>query len=178
MCPPVGCAWHIYVNGRCIAVSFQKNVWVQDVERCMVCKCMDGIGFGWKVHGMVHGKRCMAFFYTPVGIRKAKRRPFCSQAAGHWPLSILQPKKLHIFCYHLTWIAAVLLITTHGQQGLVKWEPRQTWHCSCQAQCNFVQNCILLSSINYLLAVDTGRPPLDKYHTPPVLLWYPQVSPK
>ena len=71
----------------------------------MVCKCMDGIGFGWKVHGMVHGKRCMAFFYTPVGIRKAKRRPFCSQAARHGPLSILQPKKLHIFCYHLTWIA-------------------------------------------------------------------------
>ena len=25
MCHPVGCAWHIYVNGRCIVVLFQKN---------------------------------------------------------------------------------------------------------------------------------------------------------
>ena len=36
---------------------------------------MDGT-FGWKVPRMVHGKRCMAFFYTPVGIRKAKRKAF------------------------------------------------------------------------------------------------------
>ena len=25
ICHPVGCAWHIYVNGRCIVVLFQKN---------------------------------------------------------------------------------------------------------------------------------------------------------
>ena len=25
MCHPVGCAWHIYVNGRCIVVLLQKN---------------------------------------------------------------------------------------------------------------------------------------------------------
>ena len=25
MCHPVGCAWHIYVNGRCIVVLFQEN---------------------------------------------------------------------------------------------------------------------------------------------------------
>ena len=82
----------------------------------MVCKCMDGIGFGWKVHGMVHGKRCMAFFYTPVGIRKAKRRPFLFPGCGTLTLEYLATQKVtHIllppnmdsssFAHHHTWPA-------------------------------------------------------------------------
>ena len=59
MCRCVGCVWHIYVNGRCIVVLFQKN------SLGMRLGCLKGawdvngwyIGFGWKVHGMVHGKR-------------------------------------------------------------------------------------------------------------------------
>ena len=91
---------------------------------------------------------------------RLKGRPSWSQAAGCAPWSILQPKKLHILCHHLTWIAAVLLVITHGKQGLVKWEPRQTWHCSWLAQCSIVQNCtkLLLLSMNYQSAVDTGLP--------------------
>ena len=43
--------------------------------------------FVWKVHRMVHGKRCMAFFYTPVGIRiKAKRKAFLVPDRGMWTL--------------------------------------------------------------------------------------------
>ena len=42
---------------------------------------MDGTS-GWKVHRMVHGKRGMAFFYTPVGIRKAKRKAFLVPGCG------------------------------------------------------------------------------------------------
>jgi len=44
---------------------------------------MDGT-FGWKVHRMVPGKRCMAFFYTPVGIRKAKRKAFLVPGYRMW----------------------------------------------------------------------------------------------
>ena len=42
MCRPVGCARHVYVNGGCIVVSFQKIVQAQDqvVERCMAGKWM------------------------------------------------------------------------------------------------------------------------------------------
>ena len=42
------------------------------------------IGFGWKVHGMKHGKRCVAFFYTPVSIRKvlSKRKAFLVPGCG------------------------------------------------------------------------------------------------
>ena len=40
MCHPVGCAWHIYVNGRCIVVLFQKNSLGTRLGRCMACKWM------------------------------------------------------------------------------------------------------------------------------------------
>ena len=64
-----------YVNGRCNVVSFQKNSLHGHKTRLLKGTCtwhVNGwyIGFGWKVHGMVHGKRCMAFCHTPVGIRK------------------------------------------------------------------------------------------------------------
>ena len=63
----------------------------------------------------------MAFFYTPVGIRKAKRKAFLVLGYGMWTLEYLVTQKItHTV---LTWMAAVLLITTHD---LVKWEPRQT----------------------------------------------------
>ena len=54
---------------------------------------MDGT-FVWKVHRMVHGKRCMAFFYTPVGIRKAKRKAFLVPGCGMWTLEYLATQKV------------------------------------------------------------------------------------
>jgi len=39
MCHPLGCGWHIYINGRCIVVLFQKN----SLGTRLGC---------WKVHGM------------------------------------------------------------------------------------------------------------------------------
>ena len=33
---------------------------------------------------MAHGKRCMAFLYTPVSIRKAKRKAFLVLGCGTW----------------------------------------------------------------------------------------------
>ena len=43
---------------------------------------------------MVHGKRCMAFFYTPVGIRKAKRKAFLVPSCGMWTLEYLAAQKV------------------------------------------------------------------------------------
>ena len=99
MCCRVGCAWHIYVNGRCIVVSFQKNS-LNGHETRLVKGAwhVNGwyIGFGWKVHGMVHGKMCMAFFYTPCSRHQEgfslKVRPSWDQAEGLEPWSILEPK--------------------------------------------------------------------------------------
>ena len=54
---------------------------------------MDGT-FGWKVPRMVHGKRCMAFFYTPVGIRKAKRKAFLVPGCRMWTLEYLATQKV------------------------------------------------------------------------------------
>ena len=54
---------------------------------------MDGT-FVWKVHRIVHGKRCMAFFYTPVGIRKAKRKAFLVPGSGMWTLEYLATQKV------------------------------------------------------------------------------------
>ena len=110
MCCPVGCAWHIYVNGRSIVVSFQKNSLGKVVERCMACKCMVWL----KVHGMVHGKRCIVFLSTPVSIRKvlSKRKAFL---APGWP-----NVDSSSFAHHHTW-----------QAGLVKWEPKQTSTMQC-----------------------------------------------
>jgi len=54
---------------------------------------MDGT-FGWKVHRMVHGKRCMPFFYTSVGIRKAKRKTFLVPGCGMWTLEYLATQKV------------------------------------------------------------------------------------
>ena len=54
---------------------------------------MDGT-FVWKVHRMVHGKRCMAFFYTPVGIRKAKRKAFLVPSCGMLTLENLATQKV------------------------------------------------------------------------------------
>jgi len=54
---------------------------------------MDGT-FGWKVDRMVHGKRCMAFFYTPVDIRKAKRKTFLVPGCGMWTLEYLATLKV------------------------------------------------------------------------------------
>ena len=76
---------------------------------------------------MVHGKRCMALFYTPAVIRKTKRKAFLVPGCGMWTLEYLATQQVtHTVLTHLIWIAAVLLVTTHDKQGLVKWEPRQT----------------------------------------------------
>ena len=78
---------------------------------------MDGT-FGWKVHRMVHGKNVYGFLlYSSEASGRLKGRPSWSQAVECGPWSILQLKKLHILCWHLTWIAAVLLVTT-WQTGL------------------------------------------------------------
>ena len=110
---------------------------------------------------------------------RLKGRPSWSQAAGCAPWSILQPKKLHILCHHLTWIAAVLLVITHGKQGLVKWEPRQTWHCSWQAQCSFAQNCnitklsfLVISYVGLCLMVYQISAWLSLYKQPINYGWY------
>ena len=79
--------------------------------------CLEG---AW----IVHGKRCMAFLYTPVSIKKdlSKRKAFLVPGCRTRILEYLATQNLHILCCHLTWIAAVLVTTRHG----VKWEPRQT----------------------------------------------------
>jgi len=52
------------------------------------------IGFGWKVHRIVHGKRCMAFFYIPVDIRKAKRKAFLVLGFRTWTVEYLATQKV------------------------------------------------------------------------------------
>ena len=69
MCCHVGCAWNIYVNESAFESRSKKIVWAWSLKGAwhlnewyivLVGRCI-----GW-----VHGKRCMAFFYTPIGIRK------------------------------------------------------------------------------------------------------------
>ena len=119
-----------------------------------------------------YGDNSMLSKSTPVGIRKGKKEGLPGPRL--WdvdPGVSSNPKSYTYTGLYLTWIAAVLLVTTHGKQGLVKCESRQTKHCSWQAQCTFVRNCnitILLHSINYLSAVEKDRPSPDKHHIPPV----------
>ena len=54
-----------------------------------------------------------------------KRKAFLDPGCRMWTLEYLGTQKVtHTLCCHLSWIAAVLLVTTCGKQGLVKWEPR------------------------------------------------------
>ena len=39
---------------------------------------------------------CMAFFYTPVGIRKAKRKAFLVPGCGMWTLECLATQKVKV----------------------------------------------------------------------------------
>ena len=86
VCMTYICKWKVYcslVPEKCLGTKTRllKGAWCVNAWMALVLvgRCM--------VKG-VYG-----FFYTPVDIRKAKRRPFWSQAAGYGPLSILQPKK-------------------------------------------------------------------------------------
>ena len=87
------------------------------------------IGFGWKVHGMVDGNRCMAFFNSPVGNTKffcLKMKTLLLPGCRTWTLEYLETQRVTHTVLPPN-IAAVSLVTTHS---IVKWEPRQTWHSS------------------------------------------------
>jgi len=77
---------------------------------------------------MVHGKRCMAFLYTPVSIRKdlSKRKAFLFPRCRMWTLEYLATQKVTYIVLPPNMDSSILLVTTHGKQSLVKWEPRQT----------------------------------------------------
>ena len=142
--------------------------------------------FGWKVHGMVHGKWCMAFFYTPVSIRKAKRKPFLVLGFGSWTLEYLATQK----------VTHIVLPPNMDSSGFARHQAWQAGLSQMGAKTDtmyFCTNCISLLSINCLLAAVTGRPSLYKHHIPPVccdahrslrnntiysspLLWCSQVS--
>ena len=95
------------------------------------------IGFGWKVYEIVHGKRCKAFLYTPVSIRKdlSKRKAFLVLGYRTWTLDIVQPKKLHIiivlppnmnsssFAHHHTWQAGLRSNGSQDRYDIVLGQP-------------------------------------------------------
>ena len=54
---------------------------------------MDGTLLGWKVHRMVHGKRCMVILHA-VGIRKAQRKAFLVPGCGMWTMEYLATQKV------------------------------------------------------------------------------------
>ena len=71
----------------------------------------------WKLHGKVHGEGVLHSCSQHQKCLKAKI--FWSQAAKCGASSILQPKKLHeCIAPHLTWMAAVLVLTTHGNNQI------------------------------------------------------------
>ena len=171
----------------------RKIVWVRDqvVERCMAYLNGWCIVFGWKVHG----KKCMAFLYTiyqsASGKFQSKRKAFLVLRCGTWTLEclatqgvthiVMPPKSIAAICSspHMTSRAQ-----SNGSQDRCD---------NVLGQHNAVlYKTVILLSINYLLAVDTGLPwtnsiPLQSavvptglseitpYSSP--LLWYLQVSP-
>jgi len=80
--------------------------------------------FGWKVHGMVHGKRCIASLSTPVSIRKAKRKVFLVPGCRMWTLEYLATQKVTHIVLQPNMDCSSLLVTTHGLvKGLLNLTP-------------------------------------------------------
>ena len=117
----VGCAWHIPVFHKCpppptnfcnlILSTKHKVVYTWDATISLTIlpslyakRCsrhyawhVSGwcIGFGWKVHGMVHCK-VYGFLYTPVSTKKdlSKRKAFLVPGCRMWILEYLATQKV------------------------------------------------------------------------------------
>ena len=114
-CCHLRCAWHIYVNGRCIVVLFQRNGLGTRLD------CWKG---AWDGTCMVKVQCILLYSSKHQEGLCLKGRFSWSQAARRGPCSILRHKKLHILCCHLTWIPRSFAC----HHMFVKWKPKQTWH--------------------------------------------------
>ena len=123
------------------------------------------------LEGAWDGRVWLSCILQSVSGRFLSRVPGCKM----WTLEYLATQSVtHIALPPNIWIEAVLLVTTHGKQNLVKWELRQTWHCSWLARCSFVQSCTI--TIIPLSVSSWHRPPPDKHYTPATCTLVPHCS--